>query len=437
MNLPLPDDFAAQERLSKETLEKLFSIGQVRRFDPDSYLIVEGTRDETVYLTLEGEFEVFKEFKDQRRTISHLLPGIWVGEMAFLRRVPRTASVVAIKPSRALVIEKKAFDTLDHATKLALIQRFNELAVERLELLIGSQEKPSDQRSGLMFNRATEQSQDLQRSVRLVQSVISNIPRLPVYAGNLISFLNDPDAPMDKIASLIYEDPSLAAQVLKNVNSPYYGFQQKVTDLKHAVTLLGTNQLYLLVLFNAMRATMPNTPAFINLQRHSVVMSYVASHVAAIGAPKKVPLASTLGLLHDIGKSVVLLMRHKHPTMADLFNILDHFNLGTALLMRWNLPEEIYESVNYQGLARYAPLNNIPDAYQYNVSMLAIAHLVTEILQGAEPRKPVFLDEYLDEAGFSGRTIEDVAKQDVLPALKTQERALPIILRNLLKQCTI
>jgi len=56
----------------------------------------------------------------------------------------------------------------------------------------------------------------------------------------------EPD--FNEIAAIIGMDPALAAMVLTLVNSPYYGFTQKCTDLQRAAVVLGTQEILKLAL---------------------------------------------------------------------------------------------------------------------------------------------------------------------------------------------
>ncbi|MFW6324338.1 MAG: HDOD domain-containing protein, partial [Desulfovibrionales bacterium] len=230
----------------------------------------------------------------------------------------------------------------------------------------------------------------------------------------------------------------LAAQVLRVANSPYYGFQQRIRDIQHAITLLGLNQVYLLVTFYAMRSTMPKSSEFSRLQMHSVVMSYIASELAKAIHHDQEAFAGTLGLLHDIGRSLILMLKSKHPETNVLFDTLDHYLLGGLLLQSWNLPDELHESIRYQNYFKFAQPEDIPEKYRENVALLSISHLIMETWSGqdVEDASP-FLQEYKDTLGLTGYTVEEIAELKVLPPLKRMWKTLPVIVRNFLAKRTV
>jgi len=51
-----------------------------------------------------------------------------------------------------------------------------------------------------------------------------------------------------KLIRMIEADVMLTANILKTINSPYYGFKNRIASISQAVTLLGTQQMYSLVI---------------------------------------------------------------------------------------------------------------------------------------------------------------------------------------------
>jgi HD-like signal output (HDOD) protein len=270
---------------------------------------------------------------------------------------------------------------------------------------------------------------------RILCSVIDEMPSIPVYAGTLVWAVNNNESTSSLISKIISEDPSLAALILKNVNSPYYKFPNKIVDLQHAITLLGNKQIHLLVLYHGMRNTLPNTRSFVNLQSQSVLLSYLTSAVGELIDSKKVPLLSTLGLLSRIGNGVIYLAQHKHPEIEEAAPLLNHFKIGSMLLIRWNLPEIIYETIRLMGKAKYAPLEEIPESYRKSVSILTLAHAVLDQKSYGRSDVSAYLEEYVDHAGFGGMSIDHLADTHILPLLRERKNVLPHVVRNFLNTC--
>jgi HD-like signal output (HDOD) protein len=270
---------------------------------------------------------------------------------------------------------------------------------------------------------------------KILCSVIDGMPSLPLYAGSLFRTVNSTDSTSAAVSRIIGEDPTLAALILKNVNSPYYGFPRKIVDLQHAISMLGTKQIHLLILYHGMRTTLPNTRSFVNLQSESVLLSYLASALAELVDPQRAPLCSTLGLLSRLGFGVIFLAQHKHPEIEKIAPLLNQYKIGSMLLIRWDLPKEIHETIRLLGQAKYSPPHEIPEAYRLNVAILTVALTLLERHRGEKQESAAFLDEYLKCAGFGEMPLDSFVQNRLLPLLRQKKSILPHVVRNYLNTC--
>ena len=74
---------------------------------------------------------------------------------------------------------------------------------------------------------------------------IKDIPTLPTIVFELNKLLRDPDTSIKTVCDTIEKDQAITLKILKLVNSAFYGFKSKISDLRNAVVLLGysaTNQ---------------------------------------------------------------------------------------------------------------------------------------------------------------------------------------------------
>jgi CRP-like cAMP-binding protein len=97
-NIPL---FA---RLSKKELEQVAALADEIDFPGGKEIIREGERGREFFVLVDGGADVIRS--GQR--IAHLAKGDFVGEVAVIARIPRTASVKTTEPTRALVITDQA-----------------------------------------------------------------------------------------------------------------------------------------------------------------------------------------------------------------------------------------------------------------------------------------------------------------------------------------
>jgi HD-like signal output (HDOD) protein len=255
-----------------------------------------------------------------------------------------------------------------------------------------------------------------------------------MYASRLAVMLLDENVSTRKVAELAKEDPSLVGAVLKTVNSAYYAFQSKVSDFQHAVLLLGFNQVYQLVMDMGVRTTMPKTSEFRELQFHSMVVSLIGFEISQLCNVKKAVVISTIGLLHDLGKSVILLLKRRHSKMSLLIDMLDHPKVGSLLLKEWNIPDEVSQSLQYQCYPEWLPPERIPKEWRENVTTLYIAHLCHDYLWGKSENElsTAFLGEYMDVLNLPERSIAELVQNKVLPALNKKLNTFPENVRHFL-----
>jgi HD-like signal output (HDOD) protein len=86
----------------------------------------------------------------------------------------------------------------------------------------------------------------------------AQLPALPQSAIRLLQLSQDPDNGPAEFAVPIEADPGLTGQVLKFVNSSYFGFAREVSSIKLAITLVGIRTIKNFALWSAVFSLMPN-----------------------------------------------------------------------------------------------------------------------------------------------------------------------------------
>jgi c-di-GMP phosphodiesterase len=94
------------------------------------------------------------------------------------------------------------------------------------------------------------------------------------------------DVSIDRLEQVVGGDPSLAYRVLAVVNSSAFGLDRRVESLRHAIVLLGINQVRHLAILLAMTATKDASEELIKLgaTRARLLSRLVSSHDASSGA---------------------------------------------------------------------------------------------------------------------------------------------------------
>ncbi len=196
---------------------------------------------------------------------------------------------------------------------------------------------------------------------------ITDLPTLPHVVVQLMSMLDDPEIDFRKIAAVIEEDPPLVAQMLKVVNSGFYGLPNTIDDLHQALVLLGLDEIQHIVFTESVYSIFYNIQenTFFNYHlfwQHSIGTARLAYAMAAIAEPSIKRTVYTAGLLHDIGRLVLQLyfpdyyeriFELAHQNNLDLLTAessylnFTHTEAGFWIAEKWNLPETIKDVIQY------------------------------------------------------------------------------------------
>jgi len=93
---------------SKRDLARIGTLADEIDLAPGRTIMREGERGREFFVILEGEVDV----RRGSRLLASGKAGDFVGEIALIADVPRTATVTVTKPTRALVLTHRAFSSL-------------------------------------------------------------------------------------------------------------------------------------------------------------------------------------------------------------------------------------------------------------------------------------------------------------------------------------
>ncbi len=204
-----------------------------------------------------------------------------------------------------------------------------------------------------------------------------------------------------ELSRQISDDRPLAVQVLKMVNSPYYGLPRPAESVYQAVQLLGLLEIRNIVwrtsidetLAEGQRAASDFLP---DLWRHAFTMARVAHAMArSVGLPRAGEVARA-ALLHDVGKFISLVV---WPGWTQTFYVpqrfstrdrlslerdymgTDHARLGADVARTWGLPTELCTTIEQH----HAPIYYAPGRVIGNRRAIAIVYLADLLCHIAEP----------------------------------------------------
>lgn len=87
----------------------------------------------------------------------------------------------------------------------------------------------------------------------LIEDYLASLPTINFQINQAL----EEDVSFEEIASIISADASLSARLLKIVNSPFYGFPQKIETIGHALSIVVIKELQLLALGNSGESVIP------------------------------------------------------------------------------------------------------------------------------------------------------------------------------------
>lgn len=220
------------------------------------------------------------------------------------------------------------------------------------------------------------------------------LPALPAVVSEVQSLIRDANVDMKRVAELISSDPAILAQVLKIVNSAYYGLPREVKNVQFAIAFLGLNEVYRMVLSLSVINTLAidKKDELKEFWFHSFYAALCTKYLAKKYEPHlSLEELWSAAMLHDIGKLVYLkffpdhyrALRKYSKEHGCLFSEAQrHFSLpssaylGTLLSEHWRLPEEIRQACACNTLEHLTPMKADSPSTPFQ-RMICLGNLLT------------------------------------------------------------
>lgn len=201
-----------------------------------------------------------------------------------------------------------------------------------------------------------ESLSNIQKIKQMAVEDFFNLPSLQASVLNLLTVLKNENATLEDITKAVQLDQVVASRVVAMANSSAFG-RRKVNTIEEAVFIIGFNTVKAIVLSLKLFHVFPIPyKLMLELWEHS---GHVANIAQLLVHPSQRNIAFLAGLLHDIGR-VVLINRYKNE-YADLItkngdDLLisevekfgyDHALVGKVFFETFNFPDEIVNAVQY------------------------------------------------------------------------------------------
>ena len=244
-------------------------------------------------------------------------------------------------------------------------------------------------------------------NIRPFITKLGSLPSLPSLYQELRKCIDDQGSLSDA-TKIVSKDVAMTAKILQMMNSAFFGFSQQITSISQAITLLGLDNLCSIVLSSQVFQPYKSKKGvdqevLTEIIEHSLLTARLAQKFT-LDETRNRALANeafSAGLLHDIGKTVLLVQLPEvfqqvqlraaeqivpfHEAETELYHVT-HAEVGGYLLGVWGLPQTLIDAVIFHHL----PLRS--DSVRYTIpGIVSMASLI------ATYRRPYTSGEITEE----------------------------------------
>ena len=262
-------------------------------------------------------------------------------------------------------------------------------------------------------------------SLEAILSKNDKLPTLPGIAIKILEAVQRPNPDLQEIAEILASDPPLSAEVLKLINSPFFGLSRKVTSVFHAVSMLGMNVIKNIALsFALVKEFSKNSQGdfdYPNFWKYSLTTAIAARKTAESVYRDGAEDAFFVGLLHDMGTITLarcmpdqyqLVINDSQHGKSDNHHIekqifgFDHMDVGRHLIRSWGLPSKFWQPIG----CHHSPHHLSQDDSESHV-IAQILHLATlyadfDQIDNA-PTQLAMIDHFLKDYGYDNKIEAD------------------------------
>lgn len=277
-----------------------------------------------------------------------------------------------------------------------------------------------------VLKRTIAEIREAQRAVPSgkIRELVGSVDQLPALGEvyqRLMSAIESGRADNDQLAEIVTEDVALTAEILRLLNSSFFGLSRRVESVAQAIGLLGADVLRAIVASHSVYNKRPGSTVDVDaISRRGQLVAALARRIHGIrnDAPSA-ELANIYlaGMLHEVGALVLISIdgterldiegafRSNEATVDRLVFGVDRYAVSSYLLGLWAFPSEIVQAVGTLSsqpdrsvspmawsltLARYIVANNrLTEDAADDAAIDALARVVETELAGDVRTAPV------------------------------------------------
>ena len=252
------------------------------------------------------------------------------------------------------------------------------------------------------------------------------IPVKPQVLTNIQNEMAELEPSIENISNLMSNDVGLSSATLKIINSPFYGMNRRISEIKQAVMMLGLDTIKGLVTALLLKQSFKGN-ASISLERFWDDATDIANAMTYIGSKIKneipVDMLYTIGLFHDCGIPLLALKYDNYKNVLIEANKLgdntikleeihystNHAVMGYYIASSWHLPKNICDLILQHHEKDYLAHVKEPEMQLAYCALKVAENMVERVKRyGSSPDWEKLESDVLELIGISSTEYKDL-----------------------------
>jgi len=227
-----------------------------------------------------------------------------------------------------------------------------------------------------------------------------NMPAIPEILLKILNICDNPATSLEELAVLVGYDPALSFKVMQLANSSYFGGLNKFTGVNQAIDYLGIESVKNIGLttsihqvFERKRLKKVSQFSLCNYWYHSLLCAIIAKRIAKKTGYQNFEEAYLAGLIHDIGRlvlvsafpreheAILLETENNHNVLWAEEQLLGitHSQAGAWLVQKWKIDSLLVDAVRYH----HESVTQISEAFPL-VKIVYLSNMLSNAMQNNE-----------------------------------------------------